>query len=312
MVERPMPAKSIRLTVIQQTWMSCITAWRAYLLLLPALTIIGVLFGGGLALAFLQSIGMIGILGTGQPTLAAYQAALSNPEFIKSLGLSVYIAVVATGLATLLSLGLALLLRTAGRWASFACQVTLPIPHLVGVAGMLLLLSPSGLLSRIALALGGTASDQDFPLLVNDAANLGVLALFLWKEIPFMTLVLLAVLRGIDPAYETQARVLGASCWQCFWQVTLPLLKPGILSTSLIVFGYIFASFEVPFLLGSTRPRPLPVLVYRAFSDSDLSRRPEAVALGLILSAISIAIIVAYSALTAASRRPPSPAPNAP
>lgn len=279
------------------------TQWRAYLLMLPAVGIIGLLFGGGLVLAFLQSIGAIGILETGQISLKAYQAALTHPEFLRSLGLSVYIAVIATGLSTVLSVGLAMLLRSAGRWASFAYQVTLPIPHLVGIAGILLLLSPSGLISRLLYGLGWIQSDQDFPLLVNDAANIGVLLHFLWKEIPFITLILLAVLRSINPAYEMQARVLGASSWQCFWNVTLPMMKAGILSSSLIVFGYIFASFEVPFLLGSTRPRTLPVLVYRAFTDSDLSHRPEAIALGMLLSVFSILIIVLYSWLISHNRK---------
>lgn len=269
--------------------------WRAYLLMLPAVGIISLLFGGGLILAFLQSIGAIGLLGAGQISLAAYQSALTNPEFLRSLSLNFYIAVVATGLSTVLSIGLAILLRTAGRGASFACQITLPIPHLVGIVGILLLLSPSGLISRLLYALGWIRSDQDFPLLVNDNANVGVLLHFLWKEIPFVTLILLAVLRSINPAYEMQARVLGASVWQCFWNVTLPMIKSGILSSSLIVFGYIFASFEVPFLLGSTRPRTLPVLIYRIFTDSDLNRRPEAIALGIILSVVSMLMIGAYS-----------------
>jgi putative spermidine/putrescine transport system permease protein len=268
--------------------------WKAYLLLLPALSLVVIVFGGGIVLAFLQSIGLLTIVGPRQFTLAAYQQALANPEFWQSLGLSLYLAIVATGLSTVCSIGLALLLRSAGRWASFACQITLPIPHLVGVAGILLLLSPSGLISRVLFALGGIQSDQNFPLLVNDTANLGVLIHFMWKEIPFITLILLAVLRGLGTAYETQARVLGASPWQSFWHVTLPLLKPGIVSSSLIVFGFIFGSFEVPFLLGSTYPRTLPVLVYRAFTDADLNQRTEAIALGLLLSLISIVMIAAY------------------
>lgn len=290
--------------VWQQFWQE---NGRAYLLLLPAVGVIGLLFGGGLVLAVLQSLGLIGLLSEGRLTLAAYRAALTNPEFLRSLGLSLYLAVVATGLSTGLSVALALLLRRAGQWASFAAQITLPIPYLVGVVGILLLLSPSGLLSRLLFAWGWIQSDQDFPLLVNDAANLGVLLLFLWKEIPFITLILLAVLRAMNPNYEAQARLLGANPWQCFWHVTLPLLRPGILSASLLVFGFIFSAFEVPFLLGSTRPRTLPVLVYRAFTDTDLSRRPEAIALGLILSLLSFLLIGVYLWCTSGRKlRPPS------
>lgn len=268
-------------------------SWQAYLLILPAISIIGLLFGGGLILAFLQSIGLMGLTSTGL-SLTAYQQALASRAFWQSLGLSLYIAITATVLSSVLSIGLAMLLQKAGRWASFACQLTLPIPHLVGIAGILLLLSPSGLLSRILFSLGWIQSDQGFPLLVNDAANVGVLAHFLWKEIPFMTLILLAVLRGIRPEYGMQARALGANPWQCFWHVTLPLLKPGVVSASLLVFGFIFGSFEVPFLLGSTVPKALPVLVYQAFADVDLAQRPVAIALGLILSVVSMGLIALY------------------
>lgn len=269
-------------------------SWQAYLLVLPAVSLIAVLFGGGLILAFLQSVGLLGLTNEGSLSLEAYRQALGSGEFWQSLGLSLYIALTTTVLSTVLSVGLAMLLQGTGRWASFACQLTLPIPHLVGIAGILLLLSPSGLLSRLLFSLGWISSDQDFPLLVNDGANFGVMIHFLWKEIPFMTLILLAVLRGIRPEYGIQARALGANPWQCFWHVTLPLMRPGIISASLIVFGFIFGSFEVPFLLGSTYPKTLPVLVYQAFTDVDLNQRAVAIALGLILSAISMSLIACY------------------
>lgn len=270
---------------------------QAYLLLLPALSLVVLIFGGGLLLALLQSLGLVGLMGSGELTLKAYQAVLRDPDFFRSLGVSLYISFTATGLGVLLSVPLALLLRALGQWASFACQLTLPIPHLVGVAGILMLLAPSGLVARVFYALGWIQSDQDFPLLVNDPGYLGVLIHFLWKEIPFITLILLAVLRGIGPHYERQARVLGASSWQSFWHVILPLLKPGILSASVIVFGFTFGSFEVPFLLGPTHPRTLPVQIYRLFTDMDLTKRGEAMALGIVMALISSAIIMILLAL---------------
>ncbi|NJL45065.1 MAG: ABC transporter permease subunit [Leptolyngbyaceae cyanobacterium SM2_3_12] len=279
--------------------------WRAYILVLPAVTLTGILFGGGLLLAGLQSLGLLGLTSDGSLSLGAYRQALGNPQFWRSLGISLYIAFTATALSTVLSIGLALLLQRAGRWASFACQLTLPIPHLVGIAGILLLLSPSGLLARLLFALGWISSDQDFPLLVNDPGNIGVMTHFLWKEIPFMTLILLAVLRGIRPEYGIQARALGANPWQCFWAITLPLLRPGIVSASLIVFGFIFGSFEVPFLLGPTFPKTLPVLVYQAFTDGDLAQRPVAIALGLLLSLISLGLMALYLGLASQPWRQP-------
>ena len=57
--------------------------WRAYLLLLPALSLVLVLFGGGLGLAFLQSVGLLGLTDDGGLSLAAYgEAERTRPPSI--------------------------------------------------------------------------------------------------------------------------------------------------------------------------------------------------------------------------------------
>ncbi|MDX2272564.1 MAG: ABC transporter permease subunit [Cyanobacteriota bacterium] len=266
----------------------------AYVMLTPALLVVGILFGGGLALAIGQSVGLISLVADPQFTVAAYGQVLREPDFWRSLGVSLYLALLGTGLSVGLSVGLAIAMRGMAAWVSFALQLTLPIPHLVGVVGMLLLLSPSGWLARMALAGGWIGTDQDFPLLVNDPGYRGVLIHFLWKEIPFATLILLSVLHSIRPGYEMQARLLGATAWQSFWHVTLPLLRPGILSASVIIFGFILGSFEVPFLLGATHPPTLSVQIYRWFTDVDLQRRSEAMALAVILAIVSSGLVAVY------------------
>ncbi|MGQ9837781.1 MAG: ABC transporter permease [Cyanobacteriota bacterium] len=258
--------------------------------LLPALALLGVLYGGGLLLALAQSVGLYG-LGASGFTLEGYGELLRDPEVIGSLGLSLGVAGLATGLSVLFGLGLALGLREVGGWAIWIGQLTLPIPHLVGVAGMLLLLAPSGWLARLAFQVGWIASDQDFPLWVNDRGYVGVLIYWLWKEIPFAALILLTLLRSMGRDLEQQARLLGASGWQCFWAVTLPLLQPGLLATSVLIFGFVFSSFEVPFLLGPTYPRTLPVLIYHRFIHVNLDQRQQAIALGVILLGVAVAVV---------------------
>ncbi|MEN9231096.1 MAG: ABC transporter permease subunit [Thermostichus sp. DG02_5_bins_236] len=272
--------------------------------LLPALALVGLLYGGGLLLAVAQSVGLYG-LGHAGFTLQGYGELLRDREVIGSLGLSLGVAGLATGLSVLFGLGLALGLRGLGGWAIWIGQLTLPIPHLVGVAGMLLLLAPSGWLARLAFQLGWIASDQDFPLWVNDRGYVGVLIYWLWKEIPFAALVILTLLRSMGRDLEQQARLLGASGWQCFWAVTLPLLRPGLLATSILIFGFVFSSFEIPFLLGPTYPRTLPVLIYQRFTHINLDQRQQAIALGVILLGVAVAVVsLAAGVLEEAGSRP--------
>lgn len=67
----------------------------------------------------------------------------------------------------------------------------------------------------------------------------------------------------IDPALHEAASVLGASSWEVFRRVTLPLLKPAIAAASSIVFLFTFTSFGVVLILGGFEYATLEVEIYR-------------------------------------------------
>src|SRR5690606_4166621 len=120
---------------------------------------------------------------------------------------------------------------------------------------------------------------------------------FLWKEVPFIGLVVLAVLKGVGPQYEEMAQTLGANKWQRFRFVLLPLMLPGLLSTSIIVFAYVFANYEIPLLLGVRHPTTLPVMAFRNYQNPDLALRPQAMAMSVVLALVAVALLVAYKRL---------------
>ena len=182
--------------------------------------------------------------------------------------------------------------RFAGsRIVTFIFQLPLPVPHLVAAAGMVLLLTQSGLFARLFYYAGVLERPNQFPVLVFDRWQLATILVYLWKEIPFMGLVVLAVLKGIGQEYEEIAQTLGANRWQRFRYVLLPLLMPGLATTGIIVFAFVFGSFEIPLLLGQRYPNVLPVTVYRTYIDPDLNQRPEAMAIGMIITAIVILLL---------------------
>ena len=67
---------------------------------------------------------------------------------------------------------------------------------------------------------------------------------------------------GLDLRLEHAARALGASPWQALKEVTLPLLRPAILSATLLVFLFDFTSFGVVLMLGGPRFATLEVEIY--------------------------------------------------
>ena len=72
---------------------------------------------------------------------------------------------------------------------------------------------------------------------------------------------------------------------------------PGILSTSIIVFAFVFANYEIPLLLGVRYPTTLPVMAFRNYQDPDLALRPQAMAISVILAIVAILLLVAYKRL---------------
>ena len=271
---------------------------RPWLLLAPALLVITVLFVGALLFGVLQSLNYLPLIGLTEPNVEAYASIFGDPVFWESLGLSLRIAFLSTAISVVLAVATALLIfRTerGRRSITFIYQFNLPIPHIVGGVAMLLLLSQSGLFSRLAFALGLTDAPADFPALTNDRWGFAIIAEYVWKETVFIGVVVLAALAGGVAEYEELARTLGASRWKRFWHVILPLITPAIVSTSIIVFAFSFGAFEIPFLLGQPFPAALPVMAFRAYTDVDLNARPQAMAISVVIAAIVALLVLVYT-----------------
>jgi putative spermidine/putrescine transport system permease protein len=281
----------------------------AYLSLLlgPSLAVVLLLFGGGLFLGFLQSLGYFGAVGvTSAPTLAHFGNVLGDPGFLASLGLTFYIASTATVIAAVVSVGMALLMTAftrTRRMVDFIFQVPLTVPHLVIATAAVFLLAPTGLISRALQAVGLIEGSGQFPLLINDPWAIGMIATYVWKEVPFITLMILAALKNMGIELLEVGRTLNAGRWQRFRYIILPIIFPALGAACLIVFAFAFGAFEVPYLLGQTYPMTLPVRAYRSYSDVDLMARPEGIATGLVIAAVVIVCIVLAQLLTQAARR---------
>lgn len=111
-----------------------------------------------------------------------------------------------------------------------------------------------------------------------------VLSLFLYS---FILIGVMNSLENMDASLEESARMSGATKWQVFKDVTLPLIMPAVLSGSLLVFAAAAASFGVPALIGL--PFRLYVLTTKIYSytQSYGAGIQKAVALSSILMAVA-------------------------
>jgi len=275
-------------------------------LLWPALTVVLLLFGGGLVLGIVQALGYLPGAGLSELSPDHFARVLSDPDFLRSLLLTLYIAGTSTGIAAGISIVAALVMASLAeraRAVHFIFQIPLTVPHLVIAVAVVFMLAPAGLLARTAVALGWIQSPADFPLLINDSWSIGIILTYVWKEIPFITLMILAVLRHSGNDLLDVGRTLKAGRWQRFRYITLPIIFPALGAASLMVFAFTFGAFEVPFLLGRTYPMTLPVWAYKNYSDIDLMARPEGIATGIVIALVVMLAVVLAQIMTKAARR---------
>ncbi|MGN6524742.1 MAG: ABC transporter permease subunit [Actinomycetes bacterium] len=270
---------------------------RLALLLTPALLVVVVLFLGGFLQAVLQSLGYVPFLSGWHWSTDAYARLAADPAVRASFVLTFRTALLATLIAVVLGVSCALLIASlprGRRLVSGVFSATLPIPHLVGATCMLLLLSPVGLLSRLGHAVGLVAAPAAMPELTNDGFGLGIILEYVWKETPFIGVVVLAAIGSGLRDLEDVARTLGAGRVARLRHVVIPVVAPAVAAASILVFAFAFGSYEVPYLLGRPFPATLPVLAYQAYTDPDLTQRPEAMAVSVVIAVVIGALVLVY------------------
>lgn len=165
------------------------------------------------------------------------------------------------------------------------------------------LFAGSGLVARLLYQVGVLADLSEFPTVVGAGSGWGIILVYLWKEIPFIAFSTVVLMSSISDKLSEAAASLGASPTRTFFSVILPLCKSAIAKAFLIVFAFAFGSYEVPFLLGPTLPKALPVLAYIEFQDPDIINRCYAMALNGIAAGICCILAIIYFAITMREER---------
>ncbi|UWG97057.1 ABC transporter permease subunit [Dehalobacter sp. DCM] len=269
---------------------------KPFLLLLPVI-VLSLLFVIGILNGLIQSFGIMPSLGLTVPTLKYYSEIFSRPDLLSAIGMSLYITLLSSIGAVVLGVFICALLVMSGKAKGRTLQlikIPIAIPHTVVALFVILIFAQSGLLARVFYHLDIIASQDAFPALLYARNGLGIILAYIWKEVPFVVFFVVSIMANINTSLGEAAQNLGASRWRTFIDITLPLCMPSIKNAFLIIFAFSLGAYELPFLLGSTVPRALPVQAYIEYTHPDLLHRPYAMALNGILFIISFIIAFLY------------------
>lgn len=221
-----------------------------YLMLLPAVILIGILVLGLLQIgdASLRTLDTDTFLPSEERTLANYARVFSDPFFLTVAGRSLLGALIVTAVTVLFAFPYAyLMVRTRSSALRRALLLALFLPFFIGQVvrayGWLIILGNQGMVNE-ALGLVGVAPVR---LLYNYPAVLFGLVQYM---LPFAVLMLAPALTAIPEELESAAGSLGAGWVRTFRHVVVPLARPGIVGAALVVLTLSLTDFAIPAILG--------------------------------------------------------------
>ena len=208
-------------------------------------------------------------------SLRWFEKFFASRDFMQALGFSLEVAVLTTVSATVLGASAALALARGN----------LPGTRLI-VATMLSPLMLPAILTGLALF-------QTYVLLDVGRPTWGLVAGHTLVTLPYVVRTTLAVLHNFDTRLEEAAQNLGASPLRTFFEVTLPLIKPGVLAGAIFAFIVSFDQFPVSMFLVVPKGETLPVVLFN-YMKFDLD--------GAIAAASMVSILLALAVVVALER----------
>lgn len=234
--------------------------------------------------------------------LGNYAALLNDARFLTALRNTAFYMLGTTLPLWVLSLGAAMLFNRRFRGRRFWQLLYFSPVVLSGVPVAIVwraLFQPNGLINA---ALAPFVAEAPRWLTTATLAPWALVIMTLWQEVGFYFVIFLAGLQNIPEDIYDAARMDGASGWQAFWRVTLPLLKPTALFVMIISLIHAFQSFGNQYVMTRGGPSDATnVIALYVYTTSFTSlRMGYAAAMSLVMFAIIIALTLAQMRLVRA------------
>jgi multiple sugar transport system permease protein len=240
--------------------------------------------------------------------LDSFQRALEDARFLWAVARTFGFAAAAVPVELLLGFGLALLCRRSFRGRRLYTTIfLLPMMIVPAVVGydLSMLLIDQGPFNQVLSWLTGRTITVRW-LSDYTAAQVAVIGADVWQWTALTFLVFTSGLAGLPEDPIRAARVMGASRWQIFWHVELPLLKPVIAIAVVLRSMEALKMFDYPMLLTQAGPGNATetIAVYLWRVGWEFARVSDAAAMSiLLLLVVAMYILVALRVLRRERRR---------
>jgi putative spermidine/putrescine transport system permease protein len=275
-----------------------------WLLMSPSLAILIVFLLGPLLILLAYSFYRYVPGGTMEKTfvLQNYGKFLTDSFNLRVLWNTIKLGAIVTATDIVLGLPVAYsLARMRSRSVRAVLYALLLVPLMSSVVvrsyGWMVLLAPQGLVNEALLAL--RVVKEPLALLYTPTGTAIALSAVL---LPFMVIILTPVVQSVEEDLERAAQSLGAGTLRAFFDVVLPLARPGLGAGSIIVFVLAIGSFATPALVGGTSVLVMPLYIYQQ-ALGQVINWPFGSAMSFVLLVIVLALVVLQARLLERNRR---------
>ena len=224
--------------------------------------------------------------------LGAFFRSVTSPAALFALKFSLLLAVTTTICNVLIGTLIAFVLVRYDFPGKnfFNAVVDLPIAVPTAVTGftLLLLYGPIGIFGKYLSSHGITILNA-FP---------GILLAHIFVTFPFVVRAVSGVLEGVEKNYEVVAKTLGASGFQIFRRITLPSIKGGLVSGSILTFARSLGEFGATMMISGNiamATQTAPLFIYKRIQELDYT---GASAMAILLAVSSFAMLYGLKFLT--------------
>ena len=265
--------------------------FAALALVTPALAVVFVFFVVPLALSAIGAFGA----SDGVFTLAHFEKALDlyGRDLVFTVGIvglsTLLIGIVAIAIAGYLTLGehprTVSMLRWLYRWPLF-------IPFVVSGQVMRTFLAKNGMLNHMLIGAGLIE-----PISAQSLLDWrGIVVTFVWKQAPFVTLLLAGAMASLEREHVEAARNLGASRLRVLFDIVLPQVRGTLLVGLVLSFVTMLSVLSVPLMINPNAPTMMTVdVAYRISTFADYAVANALCLLSLLLSAVGAAFYLRHA-----------------
>ena len=267
--------------------------WFRLLSIIP-ITILYLILFYGIFISIVRSFGIYDAIGLNNFTLKYLMDIVNNKEIFNAIIRTFIVASVEAIASVIIATLISVYLIKNKITNHNILYAPIAIPHIVVAMMMIILFAQNGFISRIFYHLKLINNSQEFKTILNDKYNIGVIVAYIFKGTAYVLSVIYIIMKKNDYRYFEVAKLMKVNYRRYVKDILIPTSMDSLITSFLILFSFSFGAYEIPYMIGNTSNKLLPVIAYEKYLSPNLYDKPVFLSMNLVMILIGLIILIVY------------------